>query len=321
MATKPAGKRMGPAPWVYSVLPVSLAAGPLGTLVQLHLVQLNGPTLGVIYAGLAVSAFNGVSIPASVFWGYASDWIRSRRAIIVFSYGTMAFVLLSLVFVSNTPGTILVYSVFGFMSAASATPLNLLIMESAPKGTWAGAFARLSMMSGVGYVGGLILSTVWAQALPIVLLAIPLGLCAMASAVLALVSIKEPGLLLERETIVRRQQSFSSWLLSIPLQFLKVPRLVDFRRVFRGLRFELTSYVPLFYISTVLFYLSSGIFNTSFVPALSAASLTDGQGFAVKLPARGSRRSPTATLRGTSPDIPWSPLRFRASFSGEAATR
>jgi len=46
---------------------------------------------------------------------------------------------------------------------------------------------------------------------------------------------------------------------------------------------SLTSYVPLFYISTVLFYLSSGLFNTSFVPAMSAFSLTEVEAFAVIL--------------------------------------
>lgn len=269
--------------WVYSVLPISLAAGPLGTLIQLHLVDINGPTLGIIYASLAVSAFNAVTIPAAIFWGYATDRIQSRRALVGLSYALMSMILLSLVFVSSNLGTIAVYSAFGFISVASATPLNLLIMETQPKSGWAGAFARLSMMSSVGTVVGLILSTVWAQELPVVLLSIPLGLFALASSGLAFVTIREPGLVLERETIIRREPSFFSRLLAIPLMFLNVPSISDFRRTFRGLRNELTSYVPLFYLSTVLFYLSSGLFNTSFVPAMSAFSMPAGEIFAVML--------------------------------------
>lgn len=265
------------------MLPVSLAAGPLSTLIQLNLIQLNGPQLGVIYAGLAVSAFNGVSIPAAIFWGYAADRVQSRKSIVAISYGLMSLVLLSFLFLSNTPGTMLVYSIFAFISAATATPLNLLIMETEPKGKWAEAFARLSMMSSVGVVGGLIFSTIWAQELPIILLSLPLGLCALVSAFLAFFTIKEPPLVLERETIARRQPSFASRLLSLPLMFLRVPHISDFRRGFRGLRNELTSYVPLFYVSTILFYLSSGLFNTSFVPALSAFSLSAGEVFAVIL--------------------------------------
>ena len=49
----------------------------------------------------------------------------------------------------------------GSVSVAAATPLSLLIMETEPKGKWAGAFARLSMISSVGNVVGLLLSTIW----------------------------------------------------------------------------------------------------------------------------------------------------------------
>ncbi len=274
-------KRVG---WVYSVLPVSLAMGPLGTLVQLYLFQLNGPTLGTIYASLAVAIFNGVSIPASIFWGYATDRLHVRRTIVAVSYALMALVLFAFFFERSTPGTILVYSVFSFISAAAATPLNLLIMETEQKGRWANAFARLSMMSSLGNVGGLVLSTLWGVGgLPLILLSIPLGTFSLASAVLAFGTISEPAFVLERETIVRRRSSFFTRFLAHPLMFLSVPGLLDFRRLFRGLRFSLTSYLPLFYISTVCFYLSSGVFNTSLVPALSTFSLSTGEVFAVIL--------------------------------------
>lgn len=278
-----AAERKGVARWVYSVLPVSLATGPLSTLIQLHLIAINGPTLGVIYASLAVSAYNGVSIPAAMIWGYTTDRLRSRRVLIAVSYGVTGLMVLALIYGSNTGGTILVYSVISLVSAAAATPLNLLIMETTSKSTWAGAFARLSMMSGIGNVAGLVLSTVWAQALPIELLSLPLGICALASAILAYATIQEPPYVFERETIAGRQPSLFSRLLSLPLMFLAIPRLSDFRRMFRGLKYSLTSYVPLFYISTVLFYLASGIFNTSFVPALSAFLISPGEVFAVIL--------------------------------------
>jgi MFS family permease len=252
-------------------------------LIQIHLIQLNGPTLGVIYAGLAVSAFNGVSIPAAMFWGYTTDRLHSRRKLIAASYFLEGVILLAFILLNSSGGTILVYSIFAFVSAASATPLNLLIMEGEPKASWAQGFATLSMMSGVGNVAGLILSTVWSQWLPIVLLSLPLGALAVVSAALALLTVHDPPLVLEGETIVRREPSFFSRLLSLPMFFINIPRPSDFRRVFRGLRFELTSYLPLFYISTVMFYFSSGIFNTSFVPALSHFSLTAGEIFGVIL--------------------------------------
>jgi len=269
--------------WVYSVFPIALATGPLGTMVQLYLIELNGVTLGTIYASLAVAIFNGVSIPAAIFWGFTTDRLHSRRGLIAASYAAMAVILVSFYFDSTTAGTIATYSVFSFISVASATPLNLLIMETEEKGKWAGAFAKLSMMSSVGSVGGLVMSTLWSEKLPLILLSVPFGVFALASAALSAITIKEPGFVFERESVAMGRSSFFSRLLTLPVFFTRMPNASDFRRGFRGLRSSLTSYVPLFYISTVLFYLSSGLFNTSFVPAMSNFSLTEFETFAVIL--------------------------------------
>jgi MFS family permease len=271
--------------WVYSVLPIALASGPLGTLVQLYLIELNGITLGTIYGGLAAAIFNGVSIPAALFWGFATDRLHRRRALIAASYGLMGFVLLSFYFDRSTAGTIAIYSAFSFVSVASATPLNLLIMETETKSRWAATFAKLSMISSVGNVGGLLISTVWSDVFPtgLTYLFIPLGFFALASAGLAVFTIVEPAFEFERETVLLRKPSFFSRLLANPVFFLGVPRASDFRRIFRGLRSSLTSYVPLFYISTILFYLSSGLFNTSFVPGMRYSFLTDQEVFSVIL--------------------------------------
>ncbi|MFI5404110.1 MAG: MFS transporter [Candidatus Gagatemarchaeaceae archaeon] len=281
--------------WVYSVFPVSLATGSLGTMVQLYLIEINGHTLGTLYGSLAVAIFNGVSIPAALFWGSATDRLHQRRALIAVSYALMAVVLFSFYFDSTTAGTIARYSIFSFVSVASATPLNLLIMETEEKGKWAGAFAKLSMMSSVGNVAGLILSTLWPAQLPLILLSVPFGVSTLVSAGLAIATISEPSFEFERETVALRRPSFFNRLLAVPVFFITVPRASDFRRVFRGLRSSLTSYVPLFYISTVFFYLSSGLFNTSFVPAMSKFSLSNGEVFAVILAGMGVQ---TLAFRG-----------------------
>lgn len=273
------------ASWIYSVFPIALATGPFGTLVQLYLIQINGITLGTIYGGLAAAIYNGVSIPAALFWGFTTDRLHRRRALIAFSYSLMGVVLVSFYFDTTTAGTIARYAAFSFVSVASATPLNLLIMETQSKNRWASTFARLSMISSVGNVGGLIISTVWADLLPssLTLLFVPLGVFALASAALSVATISEPPFTFERETVALRKPSFFSRLLANPVFFLTVPRISDFRRVFRGLHSSLTSYVPLFYISTILFYFSSGLFNTSFVPAMQNAYVNAQEVFAVIL--------------------------------------
>ena len=277
--------KLGRTGWLCSVFPVSVATGPLGTMVQLYLIYLNGQALGTIYGSLAVAIFNGISIPAALFWGVATDRLHKRRALIALSYALMAIALVSFFFDRTTAGTISRYSVISFVSVASATPLNLLIMETEEKSKWASAFAKLSMMSSVGNVGGLVLSTIWADVFPsnLIFLFVPMGALAVASSALALATISEPPFIFERETVALRKPSLFSRLRANPVFLIGVPTTSDFKRAFRGLRSSLTSYVPLFYISTILFYISSGLFNTSFVPAMHNFSMPDQEVFAVNL--------------------------------------
>ncbi len=282
MSTESSSRR---TTWLYTVFPISMATGPLGTIVALYLVHLNGPTLGPIYVSLASAIFNGISIPAALIWGILIDRLHKRRALIMLGYALTAVALTSFYFERTTEGTIAVYSVVSFLSFASATPLNLLIMETEQKSKWAGAFAKLSMVSSVGNVAGLLLSTVWSDLLPteLVFLFVLMGALSVVSAALTLAMVREPAFVFERETVARRRSSFFSRLLANPVFFVVIPSASDFRRAFRGLRSTLTRQVPLFYISTVLFYLSSGLFNTQFVPAMHFFSMPDQEVFAVIL--------------------------------------
>jgi MFS family permease len=58
---------------------------------------------------------------------------------------------------------------------------------------------------------------------------------------------------------------------------------MDFRRVFRGVKFGLTREPALIYLSIGAFYFASGLFNTSLVPSLYAARLSLSQVFSVSL--------------------------------------
>jgi hypothetical protein len=140
-------------------------------------------------------------------------------------------------------------------------------------------------MMSAGNVVGLMISTLWAQFFPsdLVLLFVPLSAFALLSSGMALVMIHEPEFVLERETVALRKPSLISRLRANPVFFIGIPSAWDFKRAFRGLRSGLLSYVPLFYLSTILFYVSAGLFNTSFVPAMHFYSMPDQEVFAVSL--------------------------------------
>jgi MFS family permease len=269
--------------WFYSALPFNVASGPLSTFIQLALLQYYGQTAGTVYIGLITTLYNGITIPAAMIWGFATDRMHKRKPIIALSFVAVAVDLALLFFTRSAFGVGLIYSVFGLFGAASATPYNLLIMETQPKNSWASAFAIFSMIGTLGNVIGLLLSLVWVAFLPFQWLVIPLSALCLFSSALSVLLLHEPAFVFERQMIVMQKPSFSQRLLAVPLMFLHVPRLQDFRRVFNGLRHELTSQVPILYLSIVAFNIAGGIFNTSLTPSMSNNGLSQSEIYAVYL--------------------------------------
>ena len=266
--------------WFYSLLPVGIAAGPVSTLIQLYILELHGTVIDV---GLAITLFNAVSIPAALIWGFVTDRFQSRKTIIVLSSVAISGNLIVLPLAKSISGVAMTYALFSLVSSASATPANLLIMETQQKSRWASAFARFSMVSAVGTTLGLVLGIAWSNFLPVSLLVLPLSVLSLASALLSLVMIREPSFSFEREFIVLQKRSLQQRLLVLPLLFLRIPSLVDFKSVFKGLRGALTRQLPLLYLSVFVFYVAGGLFNTSFVPSLSAAGLSASEVFLVSM--------------------------------------
>jgi MFS family permease len=266
--------------WVYSVLPINIALGPVGTFVQLYILELHGTVIDI---GLAITLFNAVSIPAAMIWGFATDRSHRRKSMVVASYLSVAGTLILFLFTRTVYGVDVLYATFSLVSSAAATPLNLLIMETQPKSRWTTAFARFQVASGIGITIGLLLAVSWADFLPLHLIVVPLAALSLTSAVLAVIWIREPSFVFEREMIVMVRRSFYDRLLALPMLFLRIPGMFDFRKVFKGLDNELTRETQVLYLSIFAFYTASGIFNTSLVPSLYKASLSKSEIFLVSL--------------------------------------
>ncbi|HXY82455.1 MAG TPA: MFS transporter [Candidatus Saccharimonadales bacterium] len=268
------------ANWAYSVLPINMAMGPISTFVQLYILELHG---SVIDIGIAATLFNGVSIPAAMLWGVATDRFHRRKAIVVISYSAVAATSFLFLFSKTIESVEVLYAVFSFVSSAAATPINLIIMETEQKSRWTLAFATFSMISGVGVTLGMLLGVVWGDFLPLYLLAIPFAVLSAQSALMAAVMIPESHIGFEHEMIVMIRRSFYERLKVLPMLFLRIPRAVDFRRVFNTLRFELSRDPFFLYSSIVLFYFAAGVFNTSLIPSMYQAGITNSQIFLVFL--------------------------------------
>jgi MFS family permease len=260
-----------PAAWVDAIIPFNIAFGPVGTLIQLLILNLQGTVLDVAFA---IALFSAVGVPAAVFWGFVTDRFQRRKNIIVASYLATAAILISFLFANTGYLVSLLYAAFSFATSASTTPLNLLIMETEQKQKWATAFAKFSMVTSIGQTVGLMLSVGWGLFFSLNYLVVPLAILSIISAVLAVIMIKEPSVVFERQAIALNKPSFFHRILAVPVFFLRVPRWNDFKRVFRDIKYELTRQVPILYLSIFMFYLSAGIFNTSLVPSMKANNLS-----------------------------------------------
>jgi MFS family permease len=260
-----------PAAWVDAILPFNIAFGPVGTLIQLLILNLHGTVIDV---ALAITLFNAVGVPAAVVWGFVTDRFHRRKPIIAASYLVTGAILVSFLFANTGYLVSLLYAAFSFATSASTTPLNLLIMETERKQKWAIAFARFSMITSIGQTVGLILSVGWGLFLSLNYLVVPLAVLSVISAALSVLMIKEPSVVFERQVIAMNKPSFFHRILAVPVFFLRVPRWNDFKRVFRDIKYELTRQVPILYFSIFMFYLASGIFNTSIVPSLRANNMS-----------------------------------------------
>jgi MFS family permease len=253
--------------WVDAIIPFNIALGPVGTLIPLLILHLQGTVLDV---ALAITLFNAVSVPSAVVWGLVTDRFHRRKIMIVASCLTTTIILILILFANTEYLVTLLYAALSFVTAASTTPLNLLVMETERKQKWATAFARFSMVASIGQTVGLILSVGWGLFLPLTYLVAPLAILSLISAALSVLMIKEPMVLFERQAIALNKPSFFHRILAVPVFFLRIPHLNDFKRVFRDIKYELTRQMPVLYISIFMFYFASGIFNTSIVPSLQA---------------------------------------------------
>mgnify|MGYP001772467153 CR=1 FL=1 len=256
--------------WMWLVLPFNASTGPLSTLITLQILTLGGNALDVSFA---ISLSNAVLIPSSLFWGFMADRM-DRKKLILISMGGTSVSLLLMPLVNSIPLLSADYSLVTFMSTASTTPFNLLVMESAEKKQWGQLFSEFSFLSSLGMLIGLLISTVLVLFLKIYQIEETLGLIALITFVAGLKLIPKPVITFERVAILHYKESFMIRMRHLPMMFLHLPNPHSFKMFsLKRLRIKPTNYIPLLYLGIVIFYVSSGIFNTVYPAGLYVKGL------------------------------------------------
>lgn len=272
--------------WMLIQFPYNIAMGPLGTLVALYILELGGNAVHVAYA-IALSIL--VSIPSLILWGKISDYVEKRKPLIFISYLGVGLMLLGMYMVRNIDDVILIYAVQSFITAASAAPISLLVMEKAEEKKWSHNFSLLQMLSGIGTIVGLVAAFVITAFIGgingLLDLTMILALASLGAAFLTLKMLKEPESLVKRSSLVQNVDAFIVRLIMHPLIFLRVPRKSSFKKVFSAIYGAdgKSRYLFILYMIAVFFYFGTNVFNTEYPVGLKEIGLSESIVFAVIL--------------------------------------
>jgi MFS family permease len=266
--------------WFWAFVPINASTGIFLTLLPLYILNLGG---NVVDVGLITSSYLFSLIPAALIWGYAIDHFPYRKRYITFScFGMGAVLVLSFLF--NQLGFLSLFLVlFGFVSAAAAPAVNLLIMESFAKSQWPNMIAEFSYVSLLGNDAGIVIGMLWTSFYDLRSLIGLSALLSLVSGALVLKSVQESKVVFEREAILFSKETFIHRLRSFPIIFIRVPKWQDFRRFARMLRSTFLKEVPLLYFSVFIFNLGTNIYSTSYVPSLKQNYVLDNQIFLITL--------------------------------------
>jgi len=158
------GERTPSPRWFYAYAPMSVAMGLSTPLIPLFMVvALHASLLDV---GLLVFFTSLAAVPGAILWGRVSDRLHRRRAFVLLGLGSLAVTLPLMAWTREPAVYFAANALLGLLQAAGAATATVLIMESMHPRDWPRQIGRFAQISGVAFVGGLLLGAVWLAVAP-----------------------------------------------------------------------------------------------------------------------------------------------------------
>jgi MFS family permease len=147
--------------WYSSFFPYNVAGGSTSPMIPLFVTEALKGTVAQVGLVSAISSI--ASVPANIIWGNLSDTTKKRKVFVLIGFFGLALALF-LMGMSMDMGTYYFANfVLGAIAAAAAPVGTVLVLESFAKEEWAKRLGDFSKVTGMGWVAGLILGTVWLQ--------------------------------------------------------------------------------------------------------------------------------------------------------------
>ena len=233
--------------WMMALMPYSIAIGPLGTLLTLEIVSLKGTPIDVSYA---MSAGSAAGVAAPLIWGFLLDKYGGRRVLTLGFLGTALFIL-ALAYASSIPQIALYYAAASLFSSAVGVSASMIIVGYSSRSRWNESYSSLNFISSLGYLIGDLAAAVLSGFLSIKTIILSMG-------ALSLISIALTMLTMPREVVKVNNTSNDP------------PKSIKGKVTDLG---DLMSLIIL-YSALVIFYISSGIFNTLYPYGLRVGGLS-----------------------------------------------
>ncbi len=198
--------------WYYSFLPNNMSGGSTSPLITpLFVTEALGGTVAQV--GLVSAISSAASVPSNILWGNLSDTMKKRRLFVFIGFGGMALAMLLMAFSASVAGYLFANFMLGLLACAATPVGTVLILESFEKDEWAEHLGDFSKVSGIGWLAGLVLGTVWLATLgsgndPITsmrALFVVAAALSIVSMLLAYFLVPEPDRNIERHTIDPRE--------------------------------------------------------------------------------------------------------------------
>ncbi|ABW02012.1 MFS transporter [Caldivirga maquilingensis] len=232
--------------WMMALMPYSIAIGPLGTLLTLEIASLKGTPIDVSYA---MSAGSAAGVAAPLIWGFLLDRYGGRRVLTLGFLGSALF-MLALAYSSSIPQIALYYAAASLFSSAVGVSASMIIVGYSSRSKWSESYSSLNFINSLGYLIGDLAAAVLSGFLSIKTIILSMGLLSLASVALTV--------------------------LTMPREVVKVSNTSNDPPKSKGRVMGLGDLVDLIilYSALIIFYISSGIFNTLYPYGLRVGGLS-----------------------------------------------
>jgi MFS family permease len=266
--------------WLLTVIPISAVGSGLGIIVPLYILALHGNVLNV---GLAVTLYNLVAIPSSLFWGKMTDRFGSNRHKL-FIIGSLVGVLpiLFLLGLVKGPHAIeAIYGLYALMATAASPSINILVMGTRRDPSLPKFFSRYSIYmifgSLLAMVPGLLIRQSGLLYYLYFLLAV--NLAGLVVAWISVNELKPKQVPKEKIRAVHRLFPALNMISTLP-NILTGHRLIEeLHKIFDGKYRNFTFLL----LAIALFNGAMNLFNTSYIPYLRKFGLGYNSIFAINI--------------------------------------